>query len=715
VSRLLAVVLALTGLALVATPDAHATTRRSVVLTIHLSDPKIAEGESVTIHGKARHADPRTRVVLQRRSAGAWRQVGKRHRLLVTQAYSFSLTPSRGLSRYRVVTLERPDQPVARSTAVGILVTWQPTVDIAAVPVTHDDGSRWLELTGHVRDGTYGQVVDLEYGLEGEWWQVDQTFHPTGSQAFSAEVSREGGYDFRFVVRPSAFTTEAVSAMVTSSDPPFVVPLNSALDFTFHHDAVVTIPVSAGDEVTLDGTWWTGSGGSWSAAVTQPSGASAGTLGNGNGCGCGVVKLVADQDGEVRLSFGTEGTMAVHLIVTTPKIVGMSVDGDAKLVEGDLAGQEVEVKFDVTAGQPFTLSGLYDVNEPTEIRASDGTAPHTWVAPDQMGGVYLFNPPKDDTWTLRLSPRFGGFVPDHRIELLSVQTETATVDAPETSTTFDRTGRFALFRVDLADGDAITYGGAGASVKFYTFDAATGHPPPAWPVTGQVMVLATGGAGMTASVAADSPVETEVSVDGAPTAYSPNGQRGRYYDLVFHGSAGQMVEPGMTGDDYDLVGVIGPDGSRAKVLFASPEIYLLPADGTYRMRFLARGNGGQGGTAVVESVPQVPLPQDGTATTLTMPGPDRYVVGKITAPVGTDLDLTLSDVSASLGNDWYVFVDRPDAAVYDIWSTSPKLPWANHEPDTSSLEVYVVPNVYVILGAFNGSTGSVNLTVTPSA
>jgi hypothetical protein len=706
------VLLALTGLTLVSSPDAHAAVQHHVELSIGTSATTVNEGQPVTVRGKARHGVAKTRVQLQHRSSGMWEAVATQ-RVSDTLHYSFLVTPARGHQRYRTVTLARRHQPWAHSVAVSVAVRWQPTISVTAAPVTVDDGSQWVDITGQVHDGPTPATVEIEYADAGLTtagdplvWHTLEVVHPDGDAPFTIRESRDNGYEYRLVLDETDVTDGATSSTVTHRDPAFVLPMNGGL--LLHNlpaadsDTVaIDVDLQAGQNVTL--AWLAGGGNWWHGVLKDPSGTVVGQFTDTCSCNYNTLQLTAAQTGTYRIDADIDAQQGdLSIWASVPKVVKTTLDAVLP-VDGDVPGQTVDLTFPAAVGDAFTVADATDNWTHRDVRTPGGSAMSNWLS-HTIVSADIYRAEDAGTYTVRYTA--DGAVHAGTVRLLEARQETAVVDGDPVTVDIDDPARIGLVWGDLDGGDVMSVVTDLDHTELK--DTEYGLSPTLPGVPGKhLVIVSTPFVNVTgsATVRAGSPLELTADVDGEPASYDLSGWMPRGVDLSFTGTAGEAVEPASSTDLY-LDRPTLYDGQGEVVTGVGVSAWVLPADGTYVMRTYLHTNGP--GTMGIRSVPIVDVATDGSDATLTLTHGDGSALGRLVAPAGTPISATLSSVDDSLNTHWVVAISDSQGRGIDFWTET--LLSGNHPPDTRP--TFTVPSdgvVYFRLYSTNDDTGAVRL------
>ncbi len=211
-SRLLSMLLVLTGLVLVG-PPANA----AVSVTISASRTTLVHGSSVTFSGRAVDAKRGSVVRLQRRAAAGWRTVASKT-VSSTRSYRFTITPPKGYQYYRVLKPRQLGQAAAASRTVKLTVRWRPSLVLGEV--SHDvdaaDGTVTTTAGGSTTGLAEGTGLRLELQQpDGSWaghgWAAVEADH-TWSDTFA------GSHGMRL-----RYTAPAAGERLAASSASFVV------------------------------------------------------------------------------------------------------------------------------------------------------------------------------------------------------------------------------------------------------------------------------------------------------------------------------------------------------------------------------------------------------------------------------------------------------------------------------------------------------------
>lgn len=699
-SRVLVALLAFVGLTFVASPVTPALAGEPVVVTLVASTTSVAEGAAVTFHGKARHALPGTRVRLQRRVAGRWAAASTRQRVSATRGYSFRLSPPRGRQTYRVVTVARSLQRSVHSGRVSVVVHWQPSLTLAAEPVT-DAGHQYVDITGTVHNGPPGQEVDVQTRFiegpdEPSAWYTTQILSPVGATPFTVRESREQAMEYRLRLAPTSFTPEVLSTVVDDATPPFVLPLDSGLTLTkAPRGTVVRVPATQGDEVTLV---------AGPVTVTAPSGQV--VAHTDAACGCSVVRFTAPATGDYLMRLDSSIVDSATVYASTPKVIDLQEGDTAPHVTGDFPGQQVDLRFGATQGAAFTFPELTRCCDHVgrELIDHNGDAVAPWFprsGPQPSWAVYRAD--ATGTYRYRFTPydrdtigSFSAFPGD--VTVLPAVQLSASVDGPPVTAPVIATDQAVIVSVDLGAED----------IENVTTTNSTGTPGDVGvaprPLGAslvqrlpQVLLHWAPGPG-TMTFSFLSPLEAAATVDGSPTQIDASAVRQRYVDVSFSGTAGQIVLF-TTDAGFCCPTVTDPQGQQLS--YFGGHFWELPADGDYVLHLFSSNFGN--GNVSLTTVPTTDVPADGTPVTLSVDDPFQFSAARITAAPGTHLTAAVDQVSASFASDgqWDFYCASSDQC-------------NGRDLDSTSL---VVPSSGEVLGFFwgeNGATGTLRLTVTPT-
>ena len=638
-SRLLAVLLALTDLTLVSSP-AHAAARTPVELTIHASASKVAAGDQVTIYGKARHADLRTRVQLQSRVAGVWTRV-QGQRISNTRHYSFTVAPPRGFQHYRVVTVRRTHQKVFRSPAVDVAGTWQPSLALTGTPTLHQDGTQWVQLSGNVTDGPDFAVVDLQSRSLSSTWGTVTTFTPTDG-TFGMEVPRSPRQLYRAVLHATGVTPEVESMVADSQASPYVLDLGHETEVDFSPTAttatVLLRDVLQGQEVTLVISDHA-SDDPWQASMQAPDLTEVGHV--GSNCLCTdspAIQFTAQESGTYEIHLVTDQDfMTLDLTASAAIELQLVQDGPAESYSTSVRGQEVIATFHADAGDAFVVvdpnSGASDLATDA-LGEPDGTTLAPLVRRDHSRGydpIYLADQTGTYTYRYSLNVNIG----TGSIRILRAAQTTATVDGDPVSVQVDTPGHVSLVWADLAAGDVVSAANVDSNnAQVLQNQGEEGYLPEIVGQGGERLVVVrccTTDLGP-AIIRAGSPLELDADVDGDPPSFDVTGWGLRAVDVTFSGSEGQVVEPYST-SNLNLYEPKLYDADGTLVTRIDQDAWVLPADGRYLMRTYLYSP--EPGTIGLRTVPVVDVPTDGSATTVTLSHGDGLALGRLVAPAGT--------------------------------------------------------------------------------
>jgi hypothetical protein len=236
--RLLSLLLALTGLVLVA-PPAHAV----LSVTISASRTTLPHGSSVTFSGRAVDAKPGSVVRLQRKAPTGWRTVASK-KVWAPRSYRFSTTPPKGYQYYRVLKPRQLGQAAAVSRTVKLTVRWRPSVILGEV--SHEVDANTDAVTTTAGGRTTGLAAGT--GLRREVQQADGTWARHGWTTIAADRSWSDTFAGSHGMR-LRYTVPASGPRLESSSTSFVV------DGRWTPTLTVAATMDAQtDEVTVDGS-----------------------------------------------------------------------------------------------------------------------------------------------------------------------------------------------------------------------------------------------------------------------------------------------------------------------------------------------------------------------------------------------------------------------------------------------------------------------------
>lgn len=362
-SRVLAIVLFLTGLSLVA-PPAHA----AVSVTISASPSTLVVGGQTVIKGKVVNAKPGSVVKLQRKVDGTWRAVTSKQ-VWSARTYSFAIKPTRGVHTYRVVKPRQLGQPYAASPTVKVTVTGPLSVTISASPTSLTVGST-TTISGKAVNGLPGSVVQLQHRVDGSWQQVASK-KVWSARTYSFVVTpAEGGHSYR-VVKPRQLgqpyaASPAAAVQVIPAAPELVVNSSAGVDDQGRDILIFTGRVSGFPEawVGLEYRW--GAEGRWS----------------------GVTYTRAEPDGTFELrnrdwayaqfrvvapAFAGSPELISHVFVSAQQPYRLPLNGEVQLTGLHDEHNAGTVLLDVEAGDEVTFAGPTNGNWGASVAEPDGS------------------------------------------------------------------------------------------------------------------------------------------------------------------------------------------------------------------------------------------------------------------------------------------------------------------------------------------------------
>jgi hypothetical protein len=609
------------------------------------------------------------------------------------------------------VTVRRTHQPAVGSSTVVVTVTWQPGVTLTATPVVHEDDTQWLQLAGAVTDGPEDPVVDLQsIPAGGSTWSTVATYTPElGS--FSAEVPRTPRAYYRAVLRPTSATPEVESVPVDSEAAPLALTLGHTVGVSltpYVQTGTLLVDLTQGQRVTLavhDSPADEG----WNSSVVAPDLVEVATL--GSHCACDgayhATRFTAPLTGTYRIQVSTgENWLDLDFTASVPVHVQLDQDGPAEPYASSVQGQEVAATFHADAGDAFSVVVPGSPDLAWRMLEPDGTELTALVPQDHSHGydaIYLAD--QTGTYTLRNSP--STTVGTGSVQVVHAAQTTIAVDGDPASIQVVAPGRVSLVWADLEAGDVVNldHDAGTVSAQVLSGTSGQGYLPEVVGEAGERLVVVrccTTDQTGPVRVKAGSPVELTGDVDGDPAAYDLTAWLRRGVDMTFTGTAGQAVDP-VSDASRGSWTLYDPQGSVIRSISGA---YVLPADGTYVLRnFLTTYGPGAVG---LRSVPVADVPTDGTPTTLTLVQGDGVALGKITAPPGTPIDATLSDVDDSLAKAYYVYIEDSLGRGIRFW-TEAQLDF-NVPPDTRP--TFTVPSdgiVYFGLLSVDNTSGSVKV------
>jgi hypothetical protein len=664
VARLLALVLAVTGLVLVAPTASQAGAAITAQIPARLQTVDFGEQTSVKVI--LWRSSRGSTIVLQHRHRGVWQEV-QRKRLWSTRTHTFRVRPPRGYQRYRVVKPTYRGEPRLVSRAFGVAVRWTPTVTAVGTP--HGPTGRWdtMTIAGVVSHASGAQVELYWYRpLDGKWY-FQQVTAQDAEGRYEFTVSGYAGYQYRIQIPEADLRGAAMSPVVTYVTEPYHLVLNEPLDLVdldYGEDsATVEFDAVAGQELSFAATAPTQV--NFEATFLSPSGQEVSRFGSGWAEDTGVptrARFVAPEAGTYTIRIYTmSGGDSWTMWGTTTATAETTIDQATPTDIDTLPGQILELTFAGEAGQYVTFPDEFLRDEESYVLVG----PSGVIQPSMnLDPLPVYRLPEDATYTLRDE---SGTRQTNQIRVLNAPVTQGAIGGPDLSLTNADLGRVALVQFPVTTGQRF-----GINVDRATYEAvsvfdADGARIQAWgdhvaATTGvYTLALSASDADRPFPVQLREPLVVEAAVDGPPVPVDTSGDLP--LAVSFTGRAGQVVALRTTteGGSFFDYRELSPVAADPQSNFGPPA-WELPSDGTYEFR--AWGQDFKGTVSVV-ALEQQAMPFDGTPATVSLDEPGEMVAVRVDAPAGVRAEITLSDVSPALADDFAVQVFAPDGYRYD--------------------------------------------------
>ena len=377
------------------------------------------------------------------RSDGTWALHG-RVRIASDQTWRDRFSSRHG-QRFRYVAPAYGARLAKASSSFVVDGHWTPTITAFAMldPLTRD-----ATLAGDTTGVQAGATIRLQYlSYSGVWsaWPGDIQVSSDGT--FSKTFAPIMDYKYRVYVPASGLRRAALSSTFgVTQGARAQVDLNTTTHVDFPREVfqrTLVVRIEQGETFTVhDHEWLT-------ATVFDPSGNTV----TGMDTSDEAVTMVAPSTGDYAVILSrapSEDAPAFDITLSTPRIVSTTIDGPATDLVSDLPGQVVDLQFDGTAG------ALISEQTPQSPRNSTVTLlnPSGRVVPiwhPTYGGT-VWQLPDTGRYTIRVAPEFTNRVSRADDQVLSVFTDTMTLNGSPTSIKLDQRGRFAVVDIEVPAG-----------------------------------------------------------------------------------------------------------------------------------------------------------------------------------------------------------------------------------------------------------------------
>ena len=377
------------------------------------------------------------------RADGTWALNG-RVRIASDQTWRDRFSSRHG-QRFRYVAPAYGARLSKASSSFVIDGHWTPTITAFAMldPLTRD-----ATLAGDTIGVQAGATIRLQYlSYSGVWsaWPGDIQVASDGT--FSKTFTPIMDYKYRVYAPASGLRRAAVSSTFgVTQGARAQVDLNTTTHVDFPREVfqrTLVVRVEQGQTFTVhDHEWLT-------ATVFDP----AGNTVTGMDTSDEAVTMVAPSTGDyavVLTRAPSEDAPAFDITLSTPRNASTTIDGPSTDLVNNLPGQVVDLRFDGTAG---ALVSEYAPLSPTTSTVTlldpVGRVVPIW-RPTHAGTVWQL--PVSGRYTIRVAPEFTNRVSRLGEQVLSVRTETLTLDGSPASINLDQRGRYGVATVQVPAG-----------------------------------------------------------------------------------------------------------------------------------------------------------------------------------------------------------------------------------------------------------------------
>ena len=377
------------------------------------------------------------------RSDGTWALHG-RVRVASDQTWRDRFSSRHG-QRFRYVAPAYGSRLAKASSSFVVDGHWTPTVTASAMldPLTRD-----ATLAGDTTGVQAGATIRLQYlSYSGVWSAWPGEIQVASDGTFSKTFAPIMDYKYRVYAPANGLRRAAVSSTFgVTQGGRARVDLNTTTRVYFPTEVfqrTVVVHVEKGQTFTVHDHE------SLTATVSDPSG---NTL-TGMDTSDEAVTMVAPLTGDYAIVLSrepSEGAPAFDITLSTPRIVSTTIDGPATDLVNDLPAQVVDLQFDGTAGALISEDTPQSPpNSTVTLLGPSGRVIPIWH-PTYGGTVWQL--PDTGRYTIRVAPEFSNRISRADEQVLSVMTDSMTLNESPASINLDQRGRFAVVTVDVPAG-----------------------------------------------------------------------------------------------------------------------------------------------------------------------------------------------------------------------------------------------------------------------